>query len=87
MSSLGSTSAPQPVAALPDATVAAADPLSNKPKRKGGIVGTIVLTVAAIIWISPLVLLLITSIRPLSDYISTGPLAWPKEFTLANFAA
>jgi raffinose/stachyose/melibiose transport system permease protein len=85
MSSLGSTSVPQPVAALADTDVAAPDPLSHKPKRKGGVVGTIVLAVAAVIWISPLALLLITSIRPLSDYIATGPLAWPKEFTLTNF--
>ena len=86
MSSLGSASVPQPVAALPDATVAAHDPLSGKPKRKGGVVATVVLAVAAVIWISPLILLLITSVRPLSDFIATGPLAWPKEFTWANFA-
>jgi raffinose/stachyose/melibiose transport system permease protein len=54
-------------------------------KRKGGIPGTIALAIGALIWVSPLVLLLLTSVRPLADFISTGPLAWPKEFTLSNF--
>jgi raffinose/stachyose/melibiose transport system permease protein len=87
MSSLGSASVPQPVAALPDADVATRDPLSGKRKRKGGIPGTIVLAIGAVIWISPLVLLLITSIRPLSDFIAHGPLTWPSQFTWANFSA
>jgi raffinose/stachyose/melibiose transport system permease protein len=86
MTSLGSSSVPQPAAGLPDAALATREPLSNKPRRKGGIVGTIILAVAAAIWISPLVLLVITSLRPLADYIGTGPLAWPKAFTWANFS-
>jgi len=86
MSSLGSASVPQPAAALPDAVVAVREPLAGPPKRKGGIVATVVLAIAAVIWISPLVLLLITSVRPLSDFIANGPLTWPKEFTSANFA-
>jgi raffinose/stachyose/melibiose transport system permease protein len=86
MSSLGSTSVPQAAGALPGAVVAGRDPLAQKPRRKGGVVATVVLTVAALIWISPLALLLITSLRPLADYIATGPLAWPKEFTWANFS-
>jgi raffinose/stachyose/melibiose transport system permease protein len=86
MSSLSSASVPQPAAALPDAAVPAREPLANKPKTKGGIVATIVMAVGAVIWISPLVLLVMTSIRPLADYIATGPLAWPKEFTSENFS-
>jgi raffinose/stachyose/melibiose transport system permease protein len=86
MSSLGSTSVPQPVAALPDADVAAREPLTQKPKRKGGIAGTIVLAIGALIWISPLVLLVITSVRPLSDFVANGPLTWPSQFTWANFS-
>ena len=86
MSTLGSAAVPQPAAALPDAVVAAHDPLPRRPKGKGGITATVVLAVAAVLWISPLVLLLITSFRPLADFIASGPLTWPKEFTWANFA-
>jgi raffinose/stachyose/melibiose transport system permease protein len=75
-----------PVAALPDAVVTDSDPLVNKPKVKGGIVMTIVLALVAIFWISPLVLLVTTAIRPLSDFISNGPLSWPQTFTLSNFS-
>jgi raffinose/stachyose/melibiose transport system permease protein len=85
MSSLGSASVPQPAAALPDAVVATREPLAGPPKPKGGITATIVLAVAAVVWISPLVLLLITSVRPLADFIANGPLAWPDEFTWSNF--
>jgi raffinose/stachyose/melibiose transport system permease protein len=86
MSNLGSTSVPQPAAGLPDMVLAASEAAPNKPRRKGGIGATIVLGVAAAIWISPLVLLVVTSLRPLADYIGTGPLAWPKQFTWANFS-
>jgi raffinose/stachyose/melibiose transport system permease protein len=85
MSTLGSASVPQPAAALPDAVVATREPLAGPPKPKGGITATIVLSIAAVIWISPLVLLLITSVRPLADFIANGPLTWPTEFTWSNF--
>lgn len=75
-----------PVSALPDAHIASSDELSGKPKRKGGIGMTIILTLVALLWISPLVLLVITALRPLSDFVANGPLAWPQEWTLQNFA-
>lgn len=75
-----------PVSALPDAHIASSDELSGKPKRKGGIGMTIILTQIALLWISPLVLLVITALRPLSDFVANGPLAWPQEWTLQNFA-
>jgi raffinose/stachyose/melibiose transport system permease protein len=59
---------------------------AHRPHRKGGLVTTVVLVIAAAIWISPLLLLLITSVRPLADFISNGPLHWPKQFTGTNFA-
>ena len=31
-------------------------------------------------------LLVITALRPLSDFVANGPLAWPQEWTLQNFA-
>ena len=75
-----------PVSALPDAHIASSDELSGKPKRKGSIGMTIILTLVALLWISPLVLLVITALRPLSDFVANGPLAWPQEWTLQNFA-
>jgi raffinose/stachyose/melibiose transport system permease protein len=75
-----------PVSALPDAHIAASDELSGRPKRKGGIGMTIILALVALLWISPLVLLVVTALRPLSDFVANGPLAWPQEWTLQNFA-
>jgi len=71
-------------AAAPQVRVA--EPAAQRPRRKGGVVSTVVLAIAAAIWISPLLLLLITSVRPLADFISNGPLHWPKQFTGTNFA-
>jgi len=65
--------------------VRVAEPATDRPRRKGGVVTTVVLAIAAAIWISPLLLLLITSVRPLADFISNGPLHWPKQFTGTNF--
>jgi raffinose/stachyose/melibiose transport system permease protein len=75
-----------PVSALPDAHIASSDELSGKPKRKGGIGMTIIIALVAVLWISPLVLLVITALRPLSDFVANGPLTWPQEWTLQNFA-
>lgn len=61
-------------------------PIARNPKRQGGIGSTVVLTVGALIWISPLALLVVTSLRPLSDFIGTGPLAWPENLTWDNFS-
>ena len=75
-----------PAAALPDAVVATSDSTANRPKPQGGLVLTIVLALAALFWISPLALLVLTAVRPLSDFIANGPLSWPEVFTWQNFA-
>ncbi len=75
-----------PAAALPDAVLTPADPFKQRSRPKGGIAMTIVLALVAIFWISPLVTLVITALRPLADFISNGPLSWPETFTLQNFA-
>jgi raffinose/stachyose/melibiose transport system permease protein len=62
-----------------------AHPVGEKPKGRCGVVITLVLAVAAIFWISPLALLVITAVRPLSDFIGNGPLSWPDAFTWSNF--
>ena len=49
-----------------------------KPRR-GGIVATIVLAIGAVIWISPLVLLLITGFRPLADFLANGDVIATSE--------
>jgi raffinose/stachyose/melibiose transport system permease protein len=75
-----------PVAVLPDAEIAIQDPLRQKQPAKGGVGLTVIMTVVAIFWISPLVLLVTTAVRPLSDFVANGPLTWPQTFTLQNFA-
>jgi raffinose/stachyose/melibiose transport system permease protein len=81
----GSAAELAPAAALPDTVVPGTDPLARKPRAKGGIVMTVVLAIVAIFWISPLALLVITAVRPLSDFIAKGPLTWPDVFTWSNF--
>jgi raffinose/stachyose/melibiose transport system permease protein len=75
-----------PTAALPDATVATGGERKPVRKPKGGIGTTVLVTLAALVWISPLVLLVVTAIRPLADFVSNGPLSWPGTFTFQNFA-
>jgi raffinose/stachyose/melibiose transport system permease protein len=77
-----------PTAARSDATVATADQPVRTPKAKarGGIGTTVLLTLVALLWISPLALLVVTAVRPLSDFIAHGPLSWPDTFTMKNFA-
>ena len=84
----GSAAELAPVAAIPGADVAATSDgtSARKPRGKGGILMTVVLAVVAVFWISPLVLLVITSVRPLSDFVGKGPLTWPDVFTGQNFA-
>jgi raffinose/stachyose/melibiose transport system permease protein len=75
-----------PPSALTDAAVSG--PVTSGPRRraKGGIASTVLTSVAALVWISPLVLLVVTALRPLADFVSQGPLSWPGTFTLQNFA-
>ncbi|MGP3917240.1 carbohydrate ABC transporter permease [Nonomuraea sp. 10N515B] len=66
-------------------TVTPAQPPAEK-KTKGRLALTVVLAAAAVFWISPLALLVVTAIRPLADFVGNGPLSWPSEFTWENFA-
>ena len=65
--------------AVPETAV----PANRKPR--GGIGATVLTALAALVWISPLVLLVITALRPLADFVSHGPLSWPHSLTLHNF--
>ncbi|GAB3810003.1 carbohydrate ABC transporter permease [Kribbella italica] len=60
-------------------------PPNQQSRGRRGLVITLVLAVAAIFWISPLALLVITAVRPLADFVGNGPLSWPDEFTWSNF--
>ena len=62
-----------------------AQPISPGPKGRRGLVTTFVLAVIALFWISPLALLVLTAVRPLSDFIGNGPLSWPDQLTWSNF--
>ncbi|GAA1012614.1 sugar ABC transporter permease [Acrocarpospora pleiomorpha] len=64
---------------------ASARPPAEK-KGKGGLVLTIVISAAAVFWISPLALLIVTALRPLADFVGNGPMSWPSAFTWENFA-
>ena len=72
-------------AALPDAVVSGEDPLARGPRPRGGVLLTILLGVVALLWISPLLLLVTTGLRPLADFVANGPLSWPTAWTLDNF--
>ena len=85
MTNLTQSTVPEPVGALPDSRTAAAGLPERRPRGRGGIPLTVVLAVVAIIWIAPLALLVITAVRPLSDFVGNGPLSWPRELTWANF--
>jgi raffinose/stachyose/melibiose transport system permease protein len=61
-------------------------PVTKPAKGRGGLGLTMVLVVAAIFWISPLALLVVTAVRPLADFIGNGPLSWPSSFTWKNFS-
>ncbi|MCH6470067.1 carbohydrate ABC transporter permease [Sinomonas terrae] len=62
-----------------------AQPLRPKRRGRGSLAGTIALVIAAIVWFLPFVLLITTSIRTGSDFLSGGPISWPKELTFQNF--
>jgi raffinose/stachyose/melibiose transport system permease protein len=57
----------------------------RRPKRQGGIGTTVLIALVAALWISPLVLLVITAVRPLPDFLAHGPLSWPHTLTTKNF--
>lgn len=61
-------------------------PSSRKRRRsQPNAAVTITAVIGALIWITPLVLLIVSALRPLSDFLSNGPVSWPQELTLANF--
>lgn len=57
----------------------------NRRRSRPNPAVTIAAVIGALIWITPLVLLVVSALRPLSDFLSNGPVSWPQELTLANF--
>jgi raffinose/stachyose/melibiose transport system permease protein len=50
-------------------------------------VATSLLALAAVLWISPLLLLVLTSVRSKDDFNAHGPLSWPQTFSWESFAS
>lgn len=46
----------------------------------------VILTVMAIVWLVPVAIILLTSLRSQGDLISNGVFAWPERIQWANFA-
>ncbi|WP_193105503.1 carbohydrate ABC transporter permease [Brachybacterium sp. FME24] len=69
----------------PDSVAGTRTRPSGRRKRAEGFALTAGSAVGALLWISPLILLVISALRPLSDFLSNGPVSWPQEITLANF--
>ncbi|MGP5078765.1 carbohydrate ABC transporter permease [Brachybacterium alimentarium] len=63
----------------------AAPRLRKRLKSRPNPAVTVGAVIGALIWVTPLILLVISALRPLSDFLSNGPVSWPSEFTLANF--
>lgn len=45
----------------------------------------VLLSVMAVVWIVPFIIIALTSVRSMGDLISNGVFAWPSEIVLANF--
>lgn len=60
-------------------------PIRNFKNATRHTAGTLGLFIAALLWFSPLLLLTVSAFRPLSDFLSNGPVSWPSSFTLENF--
>ncbi|TDD50241.1 carbohydrate ABC transporter permease [Nonomuraea terrae] len=75
-----------PITTTPAVAPSKTERPSAKDTVRGGLVLTVVTGVVAVFWISPLALLVVTAIRPLSDFIGNGPLSWPSAFTWENFS-
>jgi raffinose/stachyose/melibiose transport system permease protein len=46
----------------------------------------LILLVMAIIWLAPVTIIVLTSIRSMGDLINNGVFAWPERLELANFS-
>lgn len=58
---------------------------STPPRRRpSGVL--ILITVGALVWVLPFFLLVLSSIRPLEDFMRYGPISLPRTVTLGNFA-
>jgi raffinose/stachyose/melibiose transport system permease protein len=54
-------------------------------RRRNAIIGTIVLLILAILWASPVLILLMTAVKSAADFASSGPISFPKSFSFGNF--
>ena len=65
----------------------AATPTRRRRLRPGVIAMTAVLVIVALIWASPLLILVTTAFRSAADFTAHGPLSWPHQWSLASFGS
>ncbi|NJN84613.1 MAG: carbohydrate ABC transporter permease [Caldilineaceae bacterium] len=46
----------------------------------------VLLVIMAVAWLTPFLIIVLTSVRSMGDLISNGVFAWPEEFVFANFS-
>lgn len=45
----------------------------------------VILTIMAVLWLVPFIIIVLTSVRSMNDLIGNGVFAWPKQFVWSNF--
>src|SRR5262245_40152661 len=55
--------------------------------RRRAFVGTVIMLVLALLWAMPLLALLLTGVKSVSDFNAHGALSLPHTFTLSNFGS
>ena len=59
--------------------------LRGRRMRRRAAIGTIVMLVLALLWAMPLLALVLTGVKSVSDFNAHGALSIPQSFTLSNF--
>jgi raffinose/stachyose/melibiose transport system permease protein len=60
---------------------------SASRRRRNALLGTVALTVMAIFWASPVLILLTTALKTPADFGAHGEISLPRAFTFGNFTA
>ena len=58
---------------------------SRARRRRRALAGTAVMLVLAVLWVSPVLILLTTAVKTTADFASSGPFSLPKTISFANF--
>lgn len=60
-------------------------PGAQTRRRRRALAGTVVLLVLAILWASPVLILITTAVKTTADFASSGPISLPRSLSFANF--